>query len=162
MRTIALLSCLAVLATSLPIAADPAPVPTDPHAAFDLASYRGQVVYLDFWASWCKPCAESLPWLNRLQDRYSDRGFCVVGVNLDRDRGAATKFLERHPVSFPVVYDPKGALAETWEIDAMPSSFLIDRDGTIRERHQGFHEADTVHVAAQIEDLLSKTAEPGS
>ena len=75
----------------------------------DLGSYRGQVVWVDFWASWCTPCRRSFPWMNDMMARYSDQGFVIVGVNVDRERDLAEEFLAETPAGFPIVYDPEGS-----------------------------------------------------
>ncbi len=155
---------LALLAVLLPVAALPARAGDGPEAIeraieaadFDLARFRGKVVYLDFWASWCGPCARSFPWLAALHARRADEGLVVVAVNLDRDRAAADRFLQKHPVPFPIVYDPEGALAEAWDIDVMPSSFLVDRDGKTRHDHAGFRDADVPRIEAEIDALLEE------
>ncbi len=80
--------------------ADPVP--------FDPSRYAGRIVYLDFWASWCPPCLQSFPWMAQITERYAARGLAVVAVNLDRDRGAADRFLSRAAPTFEIVFDPKG------------------------------------------------------
>jgi cytochrome c biogenesis protein CcmG, thiol:disulfide interchange protein DsbE len=104
----------------------------------DLEQYRGQVVVVDFWASWCVPCRRSFPWMNEMQARYADEGLVVVAVNVDRDRAAAEKFLAEVPADFRIHYDNEGAVAEAFGVEAMPSSFVIGRDGEIVARHLGF------------------------
>jgi thiol-disulfide isomerase/thioredoxin len=77
----------------------------------DLTAYRGKVVYVDFWASWCAPCKQSFPWLGNLVREYASQNFVVIGVNVDKDRDRADRFLNETPADFPIVYDPKGQLA---------------------------------------------------
>jgi len=101
-------------------------------------SLRGKVVYVDFWASWCGPCRRSFPWLAELQRKYGDRGFQVVAVNLDKTRDAADAFLAKLPAPFAVAFDPDGRTAEAFHVSAMPSSFLVGRDGAVIESHTGF------------------------
>jgi thiol-disulfide isomerase/thioredoxin len=103
-----------------------------------LEQYRGKVVVVDFWASWCVPCRRSFPWMNEMQARYADDGLVVVAVNVDRDRAAAEKFLAEVPADFRIHYDNEGAVAEAFGVEAMPSSFVIGRDGEIVARHLGF------------------------
>jgi thiol-disulfide isomerase/thioredoxin len=98
----------------------PAKAATDT-SEFDLSSFRGQVVYLDFWASWCAPCRKSFPWMRGMQERYANRGFAVVAVNLDRDSKSAQEFLEKNAAPFRVIYDSKGTLAKAYKVAAMPS-----------------------------------------
>jgi cytochrome c biogenesis protein CcmG/thiol:disulfide interchange protein DsbE len=127
-------------------------------AEFDLAHYRGSVVVVDFWASWCKPCRESFPWLNDLRARHGAHGLVIVGVNVDAERGEAERFLRQYPADFQVVFDPEGRLAREFKVGGMPSSFLFDRDGTLASQHLGFRPADRAAYEAQIQALLARTA----
>lgn len=117
---------------------------------------RGKVVLLDFWASWCAPCRKSLIWMNDLQKRYRAAGLEVVAVNLDKDRSLAEQFLAETPVSLRIEYDPDGALARTLRVETMPSSFLIDRSGSIRQRHRGFRLVQQSTREQQIVQLLKE------
>jgi thiol-disulfide isomerase/thioredoxin len=104
----------------------------------DLSQYEGKVVVLDFWASWCVPCRRSFPWLNSMHDKYADDGLVIVGVNLDKDRGEAELFLEEYPASFRIYFDDSKDLAREFDVIAMPSSYLLGRDGEVLKRHYGF------------------------
>lgn len=106
----------------------------------DLSRYRGKVVYLDFWASWCPPCRESFPWLNAMQQKYKTRGLVVIGVNVDENTKDALHFLQDTPAHFRIVYDPKGILAQQYNLLGMPSSFIIGRNGNVDLRHMGFRD----------------------
>jgi thiol-disulfide isomerase/thioredoxin len=106
--------------------------------SFVVADYEGQVVLLDFWASWCVPCRHSFPWMQEMQHRYGDDGLVIVAVNLDNQRTDAQRFLGRYPVDFKVIFDARQKLARRYEVEAMPSSFLFGRDGKILERHMGY------------------------
>ncbi len=109
------------------------------HAAdLDLAQYRGKVVVIDFWASWCVPCRRSFPWMNRMQAEYADDGLVVIGVNLDRNRADAQRFLADVPAEFEIHFDTDATLAQEFGVEAMPSSYVIGRDGEIVARHLGF------------------------
>lgn len=126
-------------------------------AILDLDAYRGQVVVVDFWASWCVPCRRSFPWLNSMHDKYADEGLVIVGVNVDKERAEASKFLHEFPASFRIHYDPDGTLAEQYGVQGMPSSFVVGRDGEIRATHLGFkvrkqQEYEAAIVAALEED----------
>ena len=103
-----------------------------------LEQYRDQVVFVDFWASWCVPCRRSFPWLNAMHAKYAEQGLVIVGVNLDMERSDAAKFLEEYPAEFAVVYDADKQLARQFEVIAMPSSYVFGRDGQIAARHMGF------------------------
>lgn len=104
----------------------------------NLAQYRGKVVLLDFWASWCVPCRRSFPWMNEMQRKYAESGLVVVAVNLDAEAGEAQAFLEEYPAEFRIVHDPDGSLATKYDVVAMPSSYVIGRDGEPVTRHLGF------------------------
>ena len=136
-----------------PAAATPAPeAPT-----LDLAAHRGEVVYVDFWASWCGPCRKSFPWLANLQEADRKRGLVVLTVNVDRERKAADRFLNEVGVQLPVVYDPQGKLAGTYKLEGMPSCFIYDRAGKLRVTHDGFVPGGTeTELEPQIEALLSE------
>lgn len=125
-------------------------------AALDLARYRGKVVVVDFWASWCKPCRQSIPWLNDMRARYGKQGLVVIGVNVDATHGDAERFLRDVPTEFDIVYDPKGQLAESYHVAGMPASFVFDRDGRLAEQHLGFKESDRTPYEAALQKLLAQ------
>jgi thiol-disulfide isomerase/thioredoxin len=105
------------------------------------AMWRGQWVYLDFWASWCAPCRLSFPWMNQLQREWAPKGLQIVAINLDSQRDKALQFLQRHPAQFTVLWDAAGHSAKAYELQAMPMSYLIDPQGQIVSAHRGFTEA---------------------
>jgi len=121
-----------------------------------LEQHQGQVVYLDFWASWCGPCVKSFPWMNAIHKKYEQQGFAVISVNLDANKKLAEKFLVKNPASFAVIYDPKGKIAKHFAIQGMPSSMLIGRDGEIKSRHTGFFTKKIPEYEKEIEKLLSE------
>jgi len=125
-------------------------------ADLDLSAYRGKVVYLDFWASWCGPCKQSFPWMQTMKDTFDRQGLTVIAVNLDIDRADADKFLDRFRPTFEVRFDPKGILAGFYNVQAMPSSVLIDRHGVTRFTHAGFRPADSAAYEAQVRELLAE------
>jgi len=122
--------------------------------ALNLGDYQGKVVVLDFWASWCVPCRRSFPWLNEMQHKYADDGLVVIAVNLDNQASDAEAFLQHYPADFSVYYDHKRQLARQYGVEAMPSSFLVGRDGTVVERHLGFQSGKTEDYEAAIVALL--------
>lgn len=119
----------------------------------DLSQYKGKVVYIDFWASWCVPCRKSFPWLNEMAKKYPN-DLVVVGVNVDNERQAAMKFLEKYPASFPLVFDPQGKLAAEYKLEGMPSVVLIDRNGRISHHHVGFREEQKAEYEHLITELI--------
>lgn len=104
----------------------------------DLDRYQGKVVVLDFWASWCGPCRRSFPWLNEMHAKYAQDGLVIIGVNLDANEDDAAEFLEEYPADFGIHFDPAAVLATEYEVEAMPSSYVIGRDGEIIASHRGF------------------------
>jgi thiol-disulfide isomerase/thioredoxin len=113
-------------------------VPAEDASSLDLAEFEGKVVVVDFWASWCVPCRRSFPWLNSMHEAYEDDGLVIIGVNLDQERSEADAFLEEFPAQFRIHFDESKELAHQFDVVAMPSSYLLGRDGEIVERHYGF------------------------
>lgn len=129
-----------------------------------LTELAGHWVYVDFWASWCAPCRDSFAWMNRLVAGAAPGNLRVVAVGLDRERADAEAFLRRYPADFAVVWDGDWRTPERWGIEAMPSSYLIGPDGTVRFVHRGFRAADKNrlrrHLAAVIENERANEGEP--
>lgn len=125
-------------------------------ASLDLETYAGKVVVVDFWASWCVPCRRSFPWLNAMNTKYADKGLVIVGVNLDNVADDARAFLDRYPAEFSIVYDVERQLAHKFEVVAMPSSYLIGRDGSLREQHLGFKVKSQPEYEAAIVAALNE------
>ena len=125
-------------------------------AAVTLAELRGQVVYVDFWASWCVPCRLSMPTLDDLYRRNKSRGFAVVGVNKDATAADARRFLVKVPVSFPLVQDGADAAARGFDVKAMPSGYLVDRKGVVRHVHRGFTVQTRAELEREIDTLLDE------
>jgi thiol-disulfide isomerase/thioredoxin len=125
-----------------------------PAGALDLASYKGKIVYLDFWASWCAPCQQSFPYMDALVKRLPASDFVVIAVNVDHDRKKADAFLKRVGGAVPVIFDPEGKLATKFDVKAMPTSLLIDRTGRTRFVHQGFFPEQISAYDTQISELV--------
>lgn len=132
-----------------------------PAADFHLEDLRGKVVLMDFWASWCQPCAQSMPWLASLQKRYGSEGLTIVTVNLDRDWMRAVPMAETLPATIYRVHDPEGILAEERNLQGMPSAYLYDRDGKLQGFHVGFLENQLEEREREISDLLAGRALTG-
>lgn len=121
-----------------------------------LGALKGQVVLVDFWASWCAPCRQSFPFLNRMHRQYSAQGLHVVGINVDEKRADATRFLDKIPAQFSVLYDAAGETPKAYDLKVMPSSYLIGRDGKIHRVHQGFRAKDEPALEAAIAAALQE------
>ncbi|MGR9087325.1 MAG: TlpA family protein disulfide reductase [Gammaproteobacteria bacterium] len=126
-------------------------------ASFDMEAFKGKVVYLDFWASWCGPCAKSFPFMDDLHRQFKDKGLQLVGVNLDENPKDAKAFLNRFPVGFSIVSDAGGQCAKNYAVQAMPSSYLIGRDGRIRHVHLGFRAGEAQELVQRVEQLLAES-----
>jgi thiol-disulfide isomerase/thioredoxin len=129
-------------------------------ASVRLADYRGKVVYLEFWASWCAPCRQSMPWLERLHREHCAAGLEAIAINVDAKPADALAFLKRYPAGFPVIGDAKGTIAALYNVQDMPSSYLIDRSGVLRAVYRGFNRGDTKGRRDAIADLLREPAAP--
>ncbi|MES9990393.1 MAG: TlpA disulfide reductase family protein [Candidatus Thiodiazotropha sp.] len=151
--TICLLFSGALQATSEPPLAPDFSLPgvTD---RVTLKSYKGMVVLLDFWASWCEPCRASFPWMNRMQAKYSAQGLQVIAINLDKDPALAEAFLNKIRVEFAIAFDPEGKVASLYGLQGMPASFLIDQQGRIHSSHVGFFHAEKERREQEIRKLL--------
>ncbi len=124
------------------------------HSALDLSSAKGKVVYIDFWASWCAPCKASFPYMNGLKRQYPESDFQIILVNLDQNRKQADRFLSRVQAPVSSIYDPKGTIAQQYNVATMPTSILIDRQGKVRYVHKGFHPEQTHEYETHIQELL--------
>ncbi len=159
-----LLAALALLLSGSAAAIEagaPAPALTlsrleEPAQSISLAGLRGSVIYVDFWASWCVPCRLSMPALESLYRRHRDRGFAVVGINKDVAPADAQRFLKRVSVSFALARDGEDAAARAFDVKAMPSGYLVDRKGIVREVHRGFVAETAAALEREIEVLLKE------
>ena len=121
----------------------------------DLHQHKGQVVYVDFWASWCVPCAHSFPFLNELHQQFKDKGLQIIGINMDENIDDARDFLVKTPAQFTIAADTSTQCAKDFGVKAMPSSYLIDRKGIVHHIHQGFRSEDIMELRALGEHLLA-------
>lgn len=119
-----------------------------------LADYKGQVVMLNFWASWCVPCKQEMPLLETIQKTYGKRGFQLIGVNVEPDSKAANAVLAKIPVSFPIVYDTESKVSRAYDVSGMPASVFIDRKGQVRMLHRGYKPGDENEYMNQIRSLI--------
>ena len=121
-----------------------------------LSDFKGKVIYLDFWASWCKPCVKSFPVLNEFHNQYKQQGFEVIAINLDENKSKALAFLQQHKVDYSVLYAQGSKVAQAYDVQAMPSSYFIDRKGIVRHVHKGYKESDKVKIKQVIELLIKE------
>ena len=103
-----------------------------------LSELQGQVVMINFWASWCGPCRQEMPHLENIHQEYADYGFTLLGINVDEKQEQAEKLLAQIPVSFPILFDPSSSVSKQYNVDAMPTTILIDRDGNLRHLHRAY------------------------
>lgn len=122
-----------------------------------LASAHGEVVYVDFWASWCGPCRKSFPWMNAMQQKYGAQGFRVIAINVDKRRSDADRFLAQVPAQFTTLFDAAGATPAAYDVKAMPSSVLIDTNGNVSLVEEGFRDERRDELEARIRALLPHT-----
>lgn len=120
-----------------------------------LSAHRGKVVLLDFWASWCRPCRESFPTLERLHTSYRARGLTVIGISEDRQDGPYREFLATRPVSFRVARDATQSVARAYAPPAMPTSYLISREGRVRRVQRGYRASEVPALESAIQRVLS-------
>lgn len=121
-----------------------------------LQEQRGQVVLVNFWATWCGPCRQEMPHLNRLYDKYRDAGFVLLGVNVDDDVRKATELATKLDLRFPVLFDTDKRVSRIYDLSAMPATLLIDRDGRVRYVHRGYREGYERTYDEQIRELLKE------
>lgn len=119
-----------------------------------LSEMTGNVVLINFWASWCGPCREEMPLLNALHKKYEPLGFTVLGVNVEEDVNAARGFLKNFPVDFPVLLDNTNRVSKLYEVIAMPTSVVVDRDGNMRYLHQGYKSGDEAKYQQMVKKLV--------
>ncbi len=119
-----------------------------------LSEQRGDVVMINFWASWCAPCRQEMPLLEELHDRYADLGFTLLGVNVEEDSSAALDLLKEIPVTFPVLFDSRNDVSKRYNVVAMPTTVILDRDGNVRYVHKGYLPGYEDEYRKQIKELI--------
>ncbi len=155
------LAALIILASGPLTAATPKSAPDVALRSADgtvvqLAAYKGKVLLVDFWASWCVPCKTSFPALDAIYREYQPRGLEVLAVNLDEERRHAEAFLSAHPHRMTVLFDPQGTSPLAFGVKGMPTSYVIDKTGTIRFTHMGYSGDVDVRYRQEITQLLSE------
>jgi len=154
----ALLACslAAEAATPNPAPAPDFALPARGGGEVRLSDLRGQVVMINFWATWCGPCRQEMPLLEQLQARYEPLGFTLLGVNVEPDSAAAVAWLKGVPVTFPILFDTGNAVAERFGVQGMPSSVFVDREGRVRHVHRGYKSGDEAQYADLIRSLVKE------
>jgi len=121
-----------------------------------LNSYKGRVVFLAFWATWCPSCKEELTELNTLQLKYASNGFMVLSICIESSDSNVANYLKKHPVTFPVLVDTDGVVADTFRFSGLPASFIVGTDGLIRHKYSGYNKESVTLFEREIFDLLNK------
>jgi len=119
-----------------------------------LNELAGQVVLINFWASWCGPCRKEMPKLEELHEKYKDLGVTILGINIDENSELSKKVLKDITVTFPILYDNENKVSEQYSIEAMPATFLVDRNGNFRFRHDGYKAGYEDTYDQQIKQLM--------
>lgn len=119
-----------------------------------LAEARGQVVMLNFWATWCTPCRKEMPLLDAMYQRYKSAGFVIYGINVEEDSEGAKKLIKDLNVTFPVLFDIESKASSLYEVDAMPTTVLIDKKGQVRYVHRGYKPGDENIYRDRIRELI--------
>lgn len=153
---------LAALLTVSPAGADinsdgPAPdfaLKSDSGENLRLSEFRGEVVMINFWASWCGPCRQEMPLLDEIYAQYQPMGFTILGVNVEEDSTKARKMLGDAPVNFPVLFDNDSEVSKLYNVVAMPSTVLVDRNGNVRYLHQGYKPGYEEAYQQQVRALI--------
>jgi len=154
-----LLVALAAGTTQVSASPDPAPgfaLPARGGGKVSLEQLKGQVVMLNFWASWCGPCRQEMPLLEQMYKRYASLGFTLLGVNVEANSGDAERWLAQTPVSFPILFDRENTVSALYAVNAMPSTVFIDRSGKVRYLHRGYKPGDESEYLNQIRALLKE------
>ncbi|HZI84715.1 MAG TPA: TlpA disulfide reductase family protein [Casimicrobiaceae bacterium] len=161
MSALAAVGAIAAATSAWPLArGEAAPPCTAPRLdggrTISVADYRGKVVYLDFWASWCAPCRESFPFMNGLQRDLAGKGLEIIAISVDKNEEDARRFLAGHPAQFALGLDTAAACPAAYQLPGMPTSFLIDRAGVIRAVHAGFRSGDAAEIRRQVLEALER------
>jgi peroxiredoxin len=119
-----------------------------------LSEQRGDVVLINFWASWCGPCRQEMPELEAIYKKYQSLGFTIYGINIDKERESADKVLNSEKLTFPILFDTENTISELYQVDAMPSTVIVDRSGTVRFLHRGYKPGYEDEYIKQIKSLL--------
>jgi len=119
-----------------------------------LSELRGQVVLINFWASWCGPCRQEMPELNKLYSKYKKLGFTILGVNVEEDNTDALKIIKNDKISFPILFDSENKVSRLYNVTGMPTTVLIARDGTMRYLHRAYKPGDINKYKKWVKELI--------
>ncbi|MFO1455625.1 MAG: TlpA disulfide reductase family protein [Steroidobacteraceae bacterium] len=122
--------------------------------SLSLSQYKGQVVMINFWATWCGPCRQEMPLLDAMYKKYKAMGFTLIGVNVEPDSKAAEEFLKKLPVSFPVAFDAESKVSQLYNVQGMPSTVIVDRKGNARVLHKGYRPGDENTYLDHVRTLI--------
>ena len=159
-RLIVLLSAIFIFQSGTVSAKEvsgPAPdftLPDDQGNAVSLKDFHGEVVMINFWASWCIPCRHEMPFLEKLYQRYKDLGFTIIGVNVEEDPQMAHTMLKKIPVSFPILFDQQNNVSKLYQVSGMPTTILIDKSGNKRFEHKGYLPGTEETYKKQVKALI--------
>jgi thiol-disulfide isomerase/thioredoxin len=140
----------------LALSAIPIPAASAEPTTLDLAKYRGKVVLVDFWASWCGPCKLAFPFMAKLSHQYRPGEVVVITVNEERQRGPGEAFLRQVQSNLPVIWDSSGSIGKAWNVNELPATLLFDRSGKMRFRHQGFVVDKEPEYQSQLQRLINE------
>jgi len=129
-------------------------LPARTGSTLSLDQFKGQVVMLNFWASWCGPCRQEMPLLDDIYRRYGKMGFTLLGVNVEPDRGSAIAWLKQTPVSFPILFDADSKVSKLYGVAGMPTTVFIDRKGNVRMIHESYNPGDENTYLNEIRSLV--------
>jgi peroxiredoxin len=159
LQTLLLGALIGIASLATASSSSPAPdfkLPSRSGGTGSLSQYKGQVVMINFWASWCGPCRQEFPLLDNMYKKYKSLGFTLLGVNVDKDSADAEKWLAQTPVTFPILFDRKSEASNTYQVNAMPTTVFVDRKGQVRLVHRAYKPGDEVEYLNEIKNLLKE------
>jgi peroxiredoxin len=119
-----------------------------------LSELRGQVVLINFWASWCGPCRQEMPELNKLYSKYKKLGFTILGVNVEEDNKEALHIVKNDKISFPILFDTENKVSELYKVSGMPTTIIVDRSGNMRFLHRAYKPGDIDKYKKWVKKLI--------
>jgi peroxiredoxin len=144
---------------SVSVNADTAPdfsLPSNSGKAMKLSEQRGNVVMLNFWASWCGPCRQEMPLLDAMSQRYSAAGFVLLGIDVEEDNTDAKKIIKDLKISYPVLFDTENKVSKLYSVETMPTTVMVDKKGQIRYINRGYKPGDENKYRDQIRELMKE------